>query len=182
MKKTLLVLAAIMIAAVVSANALTPAQISTIDDTISGAKLRNVSSVATEMVEKSAAADRKDIAVQIVRSVKSYKAGALVQTVAAISKENPELAPAVAAAAASLSNSQAVKIAKVASAAAPAYANQIAKQVSTVAPKYSKVILAATATVEIAKDISGAEVTAPVEISEMKPVDEGPRRPAYTAP
>ena len=143
MKKTTLLLAAIFVAAAVSANALTPAQVSAIDQTISGAKLRNVSTVATELLTKANASDREDVLVQVIRATKSSKAGALVQTVKAISESNPELAPLVAATAADLQKSLSVKLAKVAIKAAPAYANEIVEKVSSVAPKYAAEVEAA---------------------------------------
>lgn len=144
MKKTTLLLAAIFVAAAVSANALTPAQVSAIDQTISGAKLRNVSTVATELLTKANASDREDVLVQVIRATKSSKAGALVQTVKAISESNPELAPLAAATAADLQKSMSVKLAKVAIKAAPAYANEIVEKVSSVAPKYAAEVKAAT--------------------------------------
>ena len=144
MKKTTLLLAAIFVAAAVSANALTPAQVSAIDQTISGAKLRNVSTVATELLTKANASDREDVLVQVIRATKSSKAGALVQTVKAISESNPELAPLAAATAADLQKSLSVKLAKVAIKAAPAYANEIVEKVSSVAPKYAAEVKAAT--------------------------------------
>ncbi len=144
MKKTTLLLAAIFVAAAVSANALTPAQVKTIDETISGAKLRNVSSVATELLTKANASDREDVVVQVIRATKSSKAGALIQTVKAISESNPELAPLAAATAADLQKSLSVKLAKVAIKAAPAYASEIVAEVSSVAPKYAAEVEAAT--------------------------------------
>ncbi len=144
MKKTTLLLAAIFVAAAVSANALTPAQVKAIDETISGAKLRNVSSVATELLTKANASDREDVVVQVIRATKSSKAGALIQTVKAISESNPELAPLAAATAADLQKSLSVKLAKVAIKAAPAYASEIVAEVSSVAPKYAAEVEAAT--------------------------------------
>ncbi len=144
MKKTTLLLAAIFVAAAVSANALTPAQVSAIDQTISGAKLRNVSTVATELLTKANASDREDVLVQVIRATKSSKAGALIQTVKAISESNPELAPLAAATAADLQKSLSVKLAKVAIKAAPAYASEIVAEVSSVAPKYAAEVEAAT--------------------------------------
>lgn len=144
MKKTTLLLAAIFVAAAVSANALTPAQVKTIDETISGAKLRNVSSVATELLTKANASDREDVVVQVIRATKSSKAGALIQTVKAIAESNPELAPLAAATAADLQKSLSVKLAKVAIKAAPAYASEIVAEVSSVAPKYAAEVEAAT--------------------------------------
>lgn len=143
MKKTTLLLAAIFVAAAVSANALTPAQVNAIDEAISGAKLRNVSSVATELLTKANASDREDVLAQVIRATKSSKAGALVQTVKAISESNPELAPLAAATAADLQKSMSVKLAKVAIKAAPAYANEIVAEVSAVAPKYAAEVEAA---------------------------------------
>jgi len=143
MKKTTLLLAAIFVAAAVSANALTPAQVNAIDEAISGAKLRNVSSVATELLTKANASDREDVLAQVIRATKSTKAGALIQTVKAISESNPELAPLAAAKAADLQKSLAVKLAKVAIKAAPAYANEIVAEVSAVAPKYAAEVEAA---------------------------------------
>ena len=143
MKKTTLLLAAIFVAAAVSANALTPAQVNAIDEAISGAKLRNVSSVATELLTKANASDREDVLAQVIRATKSSKAGALVQTVKAISESNPELAPLAAATAADLQKSLSVKLAKVAIKAAPAYANEIVAEVSAVAPKYAAEVEAA---------------------------------------
>ena len=143
MKKTTLLLAAIFVAAAVSANALTPAQVNAIDEAISGAKLRNVSSVATELLTKANASDREDVLAQVIRATKSTKAGALIQTVKAISESNPELAPLAAAKAADLQKSLAVKLAKVAIKAAPAYASEIVTEVSAVAPKYAAEVEAA---------------------------------------
>ena len=148
MKKTTLLLAAIFVAAAVSANALTPAQVNAIDEAISGAKLRNVSSVATELLTKANASDREDVLAQVIRATKSTKAGALIQTVKAISESNPELAPLAAAKAADLQKSLAVKLAKVAIKAAPAYASEIVTEVSAVAPKYAAEVEAAVGEID----------------------------------
>ena len=148
MKKTTLLLAAIFVAAAVSANALTPAQVNAIDEAISGAKLRNVSSVATELLTKANASDREDVLAQVIRATKSSKAGALVQTVKAIAESNPELAPLAAAKAADLQKSLAVKLAKVAIKAAPAYASEIVTEVSAVAPKYAAEVEAAVGEID----------------------------------
>ena len=148
MKKTTLLLAAIFVAAAVSANALTPAQVNAIDEAISGAKLRNVSSVATELLTKANASDREDVLAQVIRATKSTKAGALIQTVKAISESNPELAPLAAAKAADLQKSLAVKLAKVAIKAAPAYASEIVTEVSSVAPKYAAEVEAAVGEID----------------------------------
>jgi len=103
MKKMMMLIAAVLIAASVSANALTTEQLSAIENTISSAKLAKVGTVASEMVTKATAADRKDVVIQVIRATKSHKAGALVQTVVAISKENPDMASLAASTAASLS-------------------------------------------------------------------------------
>lgn len=145
MKKMMMLIAAVLIAASVSANALTTEQLSAIENTISGAKLAKVGTVASELVTKATAADRKDVVIQVVRATKSHKAGALVQTVVAISKENPDMAPLAASTAASLSKKQAVKIAKAAMQAAPAYVESISREVSVAAPNYAEQVLAAAA-------------------------------------
>ena len=180
MKKTTLLLAAIFVAAAVSANALTPAQVNAIDEAISGAKLRNVSSVATELLTKANASDREDVLAQVIRATKSSKAGALVQTVKAIAESNPELAPLAAAKAADLQKSLAVKLAKVAIKAAPAYANEIVAEVSAVAPKYAAEVEAAVdgevlpphVTVNFGEDAFGNPAPG-VLLHQVAPVTEG---------
>ena len=164
MKKVLSLSAALLIAAVVSANALTPAQVSAIDESISNAKLRNVSALASEMVVKATKADQKDVVTQVIRATKSYKAGALLQTVTAISKATPEMAPVAAATASSLSKSQSVKIAKAAMKVAPAYAEAIAQQVSAVSPTASDAVRAAAAGTKVetflGEDVHGEKAPA----------------------
>ncbi|MDI9401051.1 MAG: hypothetical protein ACOX2U_04175 [Limisphaerales bacterium] len=184
----MMLIAAVLVAASVSANALTAEQLSVIENTISGAKLAKVGTVASELVTKATEADRKDVVVQVVRATKSHKAGALVQTVVAISKENPDMAPLAASTAVSLSKRQAVKIAKAAMQAAPAYVENISREVAVAAPQYAaQVLAAATPKVPVfpGKDAYGndagyASMYSPVALDMGTSGDR--RQPAYDQP
>lgn len=176
--------AALFAAVTISASALTPAQTRAIDKAVSTAKVLKVPAVASELVVKASATDRQDIVVQVIRSTKSFKAGALIQTVSAISKACPEMASVAASTAASFSKSSAAKIAKTAIKAAPAYEAAIVAEVSEVAPEYAEVInavAASTPTVTFG-EIQGKDVSTIPALPIVLEDGADPSRKPYTAP
>lgn len=185
MKKMITLIAALLVAATVSASALTTEQVSVIEDSISNAKLAKVGATASELVTKATEADRQDVVVQVIRATKSHKAGALVQTVVAISKANPEMASVAASTAANLSKKQALKIATAAMKAAPAYADAISTEVASVAPEYAAQITAAAAKVPVyvGKDAAGNTTGyATIYSPRTTETHADPNRKPYTKP
>ncbi len=194
MRKTVLYTAALFAALAVSASAaLSTAQISAIDKSIDKAKTMNVPKVAAKLVEDASSADRQDVVVQVIRSTKAHKAGAMERTVKAISEKCPEMASVAAVTAVGFSKSSAARITKIAVKAAPEYAEDIANEVTKVAPAYAEDVMAVSAGKPVVaemtvvqpvfgKDAFGNDVQKLiVRVVAVKPgVD--PRRPVYVAP
>ena len=137
-------LSATLTLAVTSAyGKLTDEQIASATKTLNKAATVELAPTAVQLVAKSLAADKVEMAVTVTRAVVAKNPSAVVTVVAAISAAAPETAPAVAAVASKLLADQAEAIAMAAAKSAPASTEKIVQAVlaefSTVAEKAATV-------------------------------------------
>jgi hypothetical protein len=123
-------LSATLALAVTSAyGKLTDEQIASATRTLNKAATLELAPTAVQLVSKTMAADRVEMAVAATRAVVAKNPSAVVTVVAAISAAAPETAPAVAAVAAKLLADQAEAIAMAAAKSAPSSTEKIVQAV-----------------------------------------------------
>lgn len=154
-------LSATLALAVTSAYAkLTDEQIASATKTLNKAATVELAPTAVQMVLKTLAADKVEMAVVATRAVVAKNPSAVVTVVAAISAAAPETASAVAAVAAKLLPDQAEAIAVAAAKSAPAFAEKIVQAVSAEVPAVAAKLAAVPYLYSVSESVAKVRSTA----------------------
>lgn len=163
----MVLLAAILTAAITSANALTEAQIQSVKGAFENMPKVEIAPKAARMVAQAPAEDKADMAVLAITEIAKNNPSVIVSVVSAIATVAPETAASVSAAAAKLVREYAEAIAVAAIKAAPDYANRIVLAVSEVAPSSAKSLTSITASTASSTSTSPAILTTPKRAPEV---------------
>ena len=135
-------MAAMVSMVAVSANALTDTQVASVKKAFRGVATPEIAAKAAKMVKQTSSADRKDMAVAIVKIVTAKNPALAASLVGAISEVAPEVSADVAVAATASVKGSAEAVTIAAAGAAPAYAEQIGQAVAKASPANASSILA----------------------------------------
>ena len=135
---------AALVAGLVVPPSVFAADSSDVTKALSGSSSLELPAKAASLVSKASAADKKDVAVSVVKAAIGLKPAAAVAVVSAVVRDNPSTAPAVAVAAVTLQHKQIGLVVKAAVTAAPSEAGRIVAALIKEFPKdYSVIAIAA---------------------------------------
>jgi hypothetical protein len=158
-RKSTVLLAAILTAAITSANALTEAQIQSVKGAFENVPKVEIAPKAARIVAQASAEDKTDMAILAITEIAKNNPSVIVSVVSAISTVAPEIAAPVSAAAAKLVRESAEAIAVAAIKAAPDYANRIVMAVSEAVPSSAKNVASLTTSAATPVTTTTASVT-----------------------